>query len=202
MLFICFPCLRFQSFLTLQGVQPSLLEKWRKLEALCSPLNNFKGVFAGVPIYASRPLTNFYQICAPSTRSVQSPLSNRRVRLLLLCRPTWVDFELLVVAIFLKDLTFIEDGHETFVDKEKKFFNVTKIRQMGKLLARIEDAQRTRYDIQPQLFIQGSCRSFSCVKAMQLLSSIFYLDFLVHLRMVTIEEQETLSKRNEPTVET
>jgi RasGEF domain len=51
-------------------------------------------------------------------------------------------------ALFIKDLTFIEDGNDTFVDEDKKRVNFRKMALIGKVVRSIRKCQQTRYDFQ------------------------------------------------------
>eukprot|EP01126_Amoeba_proteus_P059897 TRINITY_DN7876_c0_g1_i3.p1 TRINITY_DN7876_c0_g1~~TRINITY_DN7876_c0_g1_i3.p1 ORF type:complete len:182 (-),score=23.92 TRINITY_DN7876_c0_g1_i3:109-654(-) len=52
-------------------------------------------------------------------------------------------------TLFVKDLTFIEDGNLTYHQNDKNFYNLDKIKLMGRLLNSIKLSQQTTYDIFP-----------------------------------------------------
>eukprot|EP01125_Pyxidicula_operculata_P021674 TRINITY_DN849_c2_g1_i2.p1 TRINITY_DN849_c2_g1~~TRINITY_DN849_c2_g1_i2.p1 ORF type:complete len:807 (+),score=235.11 TRINITY_DN849_c2_g1_i2:2091-4511(+) len=113
------------------GISEEYLDKWQKLESLCSPLSNFKN------------LRTLHE--NPTVPSIKAP------------------------TLFLKDLTFIEDGNDSYLSVEqqqqqqqeggsssenKKYFNFSKMQQIGKLLDRIQNSQKAPYDLYPVPILQ------------------------------------------------
>lgn len=101
-------------------------------------------------------------------------------------------------ALFVKDLTFIGDGLPTKYEADPTLFCLNKISQSGKLLGKIEAAQRMRYALQPQPFIQGNRH----ISISSLLFPCSFSDFLTNIHYEDPDEIEKLSKRNEPSIAT
>ena len=54
------------------------------------------------------------------------------------------------VGLMLKDLTFIEDGNDNFLDKEKKIINWQKMRMISDVFSSMQTFQQHPYDFEKQ----------------------------------------------------
>jgi len=83
------------------------------------------------------------------------------------------------VFLFQKDILFIEEGNKNFSSTKPELWNVTKIKQLGKVIAQIHTCQNTHYPFEPNPQI------------------LHYIAVAIRLDEKT---QEKFSRMNEPTV--
>jgi len=69
-------------------------------------------------------------------------------------------------SMILKDLTFIDEGNQTFIDPKAtpKYLNLSKIIMTGQIIARIQYLQNTSYPFPPTRYIQ---KYFNSVKTLE-----------------------------------
>jgi len=150
-------------------------------------LNNIQGlmsIFVGLTQYTVSRMEHTWSGIAPDLKekwakiqTLCSPISNfKHVReKLATCDLPCVK----TPAVFVKDMTFLEEGNERYVNKEKTHFNLFRIVQSGLHYENLRVTQKTPYELKTISFIQ------------------FYL---LNCKYLTVKEQEIQSMRNDAMV--
>jgi len=82
-------------------------------------------------------------------------------------------------TVFVKDLTFLEEGNKLYVNKNKTLYNIYRLIQAGLTYFHIRQTQRHSFELKPIPFIQY---------------------FLLNCKYLTTKEQEIYSLRNDALV--
>jgi len=114
--------------LTWKGINQNLLEKWNKLEILCSPIGNFKNL---------REIHN------------NGPLPSVKAPTLFIKDLTFIEENAQYISVPVPITTTTTPSSHRLSHDFKKLWNFNKIQQIGKLMMMIASCQRVQYDLQP-----------------------------------------------------
>jgi len=153
----------------------ALVKKFIYLTYTLLELNNFNtamSVLAGLNLHCVQRLDEIWDLVPESTKTlfhqmekVLRPHANfRNYRQLLETRSLPI---LPYFGLFLRDLTFIDDGNETFV--EQNLVNFEKVRLFGQLFSQLQYFQMTHY---PPSFVNESNLTRAQLKIIQDLPSL------------------------------